>query len=144
MKVPIDKIVNVGTNAAEAVVGGTLGAAVIGAQVIGGAAAGAGKLFSDAFIGTDPKKYGDMPFKMGLNKAGIATMLAVGAVAGVMDGFNAYTKSRMGTPAGIENSTPIIPQYESPDMSGRDMRRFRSEDYGAGGDLVFALNKNRH
>ena len=144
MKVPIDKIVNVGTNAAEAVVGGTLGAAVIGAQVIGGAAAGAGKLFSDAFIGTDPKKYGDMPFKMGLNKAGIATMLAVGAVAGVMDGFNAYTKSRMGTPAGIENSTPVIPQYESPDMSGRDMRRFRSEDYGAGGDLVFALNKNRH
>lgn len=144
MKVPIDKMVSVGTNAAEAVVGGTLGAAVIGAQVIGGAAAGAGKLFSDAFIGTDPKKYGDMPLKMGLNKAGIATMLAVGTVAGIMDGFNAYTKSRMGTPAGIENSTPVIPQYESPEMPRRDMRRFRSEDYGAGGDLVFALNKNRH
>lgn len=144
MKVPIDKIVSVGTNVAEAVAGGTLGAAVIGAQVIGGAAAGAGKLFSDAFIGTDPKKYGDMPLKMGLNKAGIATMLAVGAVAGVMDGFNAYTKSRMGTPMGVENSTPAIPQYEAPEMPRKNSRRFRSEDYGAGGDLVFALNNNRH
>ena len=121
-----------------------LGGAAIGTQAVGGTILGAGKAFSKAFIGTDPKKYADMPFKMGLNKAGITTMLAVGAAAGIRDGYDSYTNSRMGTPTGVENGTPVIPEYESPEMSRRNMRHFRAENYGAGGDLVFALNRNRH
>ena len=121
-----------------------LDGAAIGTQAVGGTIVGAGKLFSKTFIGTDPKKYADMPFKMGLNKAGTTTMLAVGAVAGIRDGYDSYTNSRMGTPTGVENSTPVIPEYESPEISRRNMRHFRAENYGAGGDLVFALNRNRH
>ena len=121
-----------------------LGGAAIGTQAVGGTILGAGKAFSKAFIGTDPKKYADMPFKMGLNKAGITTMLAVGAAAGIRDGYDSYTNSRMGTPTGIENSTPVIPEYGTPEMPRRNMRHFRAENYGAGGDLVFALNRNRH
>lgn len=144
MKIPIDKVVNIGSDAIKSVAIGTAGVAAIGVQAIGGTAAGAAKLFSNVFIGTDPKKYANMPFKMGLNKAGIATMLAVGAAAGIKDGYNSYTNSRMGTPMGIENSTPVVPQYENPEIPKNDMRRFRAEDYGADGDLVFALNRNRH
>ena len=144
MKIPIDKVVDIGSDAIKSIAIGTAGVAAIGVQAIGGTAAGAAKLFSNAFIGTDPKKYANMPFKMGLNKAGIATMLAVGAAAGIKNGYNSYTSSRMGTPMGIENSTPVVPQYENPENPRRNMQQFRAEDYGAGGDLVFALNRNRH
>ena len=39
---------------------------------------------------------------------------------------------------------PVVPQYENPENPRRNMQQFRAEDYGAGGDLVFALNRNRH
>ena len=91
--------------------------------------------FTKGFITTDPKKYGDTFLKAGLNKKGSALMLGTGALAGIRDGYDSYTMSRMGTMNGFEISTPKLPAIEN--------RQDMAESYGAGGDLVFALNRNR-
>ena len=91
--------------------------------------------FTKSFITTDPKKYGDTFLKAGLNKKGSALMLGTGALVGIKDGYDSYTTSRMGTMNGFEISTPKMPTIEN--------RQDMAESYGAGGDLVFALNRNR-
>ena len=91
--------------------------------------------FTKSFITTDPKKYGDTFLKAGLNKKGSALMFGICTVAGIREGYDSYTKSRMGTMNGFETSTPKMPSLEN----SQDM----AESYGAGGDLVFALNRNR-
>ena len=91
--------------------------------------------FTKSFITTDPKKYGDTFLKAGLNKKGSALMFDIGTMAGIRDGYDSYTTSRMGTMSGFETSTPKMPSLEN----SQDM----AESYGAGGDLVFALNRNR-
>ena len=91
--------------------------------------------FTKSFITTDPKKYGDTFLKAGLNKKGSALMFGIGTMAGIRDGYDSYTTSRMGTMNGFEISTPKMPAIEN--------RQDMAESYGAGGDLVFALNRNR-
>ena len=91
--------------------------------------------FTKSFITTDPKKYGDTFLKAGLNKKGSALMLGIGTASGISDGYDSYTVSRMGTMNGFEISTPKMPTIEN--------RQDMAEIYGAGGDLVFALNRNR-
>ena len=62
-------------------------------------------------------------------------MIGIGTMAGIREGYDSYTTSRMGTMNGFETSTPKMPAIEN----SKDM----AESYGAGGDLVFALNRNR-
>ena len=100
-----------------------------------GLAGGITERFTKSFITTDPKKYGDTFLKAGLNKKGSALMLGTGALVGIKDGYDSYTTSRMGTMNGFEISTPKMPTIEN--------RQDMAESYGAGGDLVFALNRNR-
>ena len=100
-----------------------------------GLAGGITERFTKSFITTDPKKYGDTFLKAGLNKKGSALMLGIGTASGISDGYDSYTVSRMGTMNGIEISTPKMPAIEN--------RQDMAESYGAGGDLVFALNRNR-
>ena len=100
-----------------------------------GLAGGITERFTKSFITTDPKKYGDTFLKAGLNKKGSALMLGIGTASGISDGYDSYTVSRMGTMNGFEISTPKMPSLEN----SQDM----AESYGAGGDLVFALNRNR-
>ena len=100
-----------------------------------GLAGGITERFTKSFITTDPKKYGDTFLKAGLNKKGSALMLGIGTASGISDGYDSYTVSRMGTMNGFEISTPKLPSIEN--------RQDMAESYGAGGDLVFALNRNR-
>ena len=100
-----------------------------------GLAGGITERFTKSFITTDPKKYGDTFLKAGLNKKGSALMLGTGALAGIRDGYDSYTMSRMGTMNGFDISTPKLTAIEN--------RQDMAESYGAGGDLVFALNRNR-
>lgn len=100
-----------------------------------GLAGGITERFTKSFITTDPKKYGDTFLKAGLNKKGSALMLGIGTASGISDGYDSYTVSRMGTMNGFEISTPKMPTIEN--------RQDMAESYGAGGDLVFALNRNR-
>ena len=100
-----------------------------------GLAGGITERFTKSFITTDPKKYGDTFLKAGLNKKGSALMLGIGTASGISDGYDSYTVSRMGTVNGFEISTPKMPTIEN--------RQDMAESYGAGGDLVFALNRNR-
>ena len=105
------------------------------AQTALGLGGGLTESFVKNFITTDPRKYGDTFLKAGLNKKGTALMLGVGSFSGIRDSYDSYTKSRMGTVGGFEVSTPRITGIES----SMDM----AEEYGAGGDLVFALHQNR-
>ena len=100
-----------------------------------GLAGGITERFTKSFITTDPKKYGNTFLKAGLNKKGSALMLGIGTASGISDGYDSYTVSRMGTMNGFEISTPKMPTIEN--------RQDMAESYGAGGDLVFALNRNR-
>ena len=90
---------------------------------------------SQTEITTDPQQNGDTFLNAGLNNKGPALMFGIGTVAGIREGYDSYTKSRMGTMNGFEISTPKMPSLEN----SQDM----AESYGAGGDLVFALNRNR-
>ena len=62
-------------------------------------------------------------------------MFGIGTMAGIREGYDSYTTSRMGTMSGFETSTPKMPSLEN--------RQDMAESYGAGGDLVFARNRNR-
>lgn len=88
-----------------------------------------GDAISKAFLKVDNTKP-NMIGNVRLNKAGkvAATLLALGTMAN--DARKTYDDSRAGTPTGMVTSTPNI-DYAGP------------EQYGAGGDLVFALNQNR-
>ena len=122
---------NIGKTALKITAYGSAGTA----QTALGLGGGLTESFVKNFITTDPRKYGDTFLKAGLNKKGTALMLGVGTFAGIRDSYDSYTKSRMGTVGGFEVSTPKIPGIES----SMDM----AEEYGAGGDLVFALHQNR-
>ena len=122
---------NIGKTALKIAAYGSAGTA----QTALGLGGGLAESFVKNFITTDPRKYGDTFLKAGLNKKGTALMLGAGSFAGIRDSYDSYTKSRMGTMNGFEVSTPKIPGIES----SMDM----AEEYGAGGDLVFALHQNR-
>ena len=87
------------------------------------------KTVGDNLLRENPKRL--LGFE--LNKKGKAAFLTVGLGASILGANDAYDQSRMGTPAGYVTSTP----------SFRDYNNIAAENYGAGGDLVFALNKNR-
>ena len=122
---------DIGKTALKIAAYGSAGAA----QTALGLAGGLTESFMKNFVTTDPRKYGDTFLKAGLNNKGTALMLGVGTFAGIRDNYSSYTKSRMGTISGVEVSTPAMPSIDS----SADM----AESYGAGGDLVFALNRNR-
>lgn len=82
------------------------------------------------------KESKDMPFGYKVSGKGKALLLGAAAIGSIVGANNAYTESRMGTPTGIVNSTPQMPVL---DNFQRDM----AETYGAGGDLNFAMHRNR-
>lgn len=95
-----------------------------------GTVVGLGEGISKAFLETDPLKHKNLIGGVGLNKAGKFAAGVVGLGMLVSDGIDSYNQSKMSTPNGMVTSTPNI-DYAGP------------EQYGAGGDLVFAMNKNR-
>lgn len=88
------------------------------------------------FAETMVKENSGAMFGYSLSGKGKLLLMGAAAVSGILEAGNTYDQIRMGTPAGIVNSTP---RPEPLDNFQKDM----AETYGAGGDLVFALNRNR-
>ena len=88
------------------------------------------------FASTLVKESKEMPFGFTLSGKGKALLLGSAVVGSLVGAHDTYTESRMGTPTGIINSTPQMPVL---DNFQKDM----AETYGAGGDLNFAMHRNR-
>ena len=102
-------------------------------KTVAGLTVGASKLASDAFFEYDPVKHKNFT-GVGLNKAGKIAALGIAGISSILGAFDTYNQSRAGVPSGgLVTSTPNINDYQ----------RNAAETYGAGGDLVFALNRNR-
>jgi hypothetical protein len=99
--------------------------------------AGVVKSFSDTFLEVDPK-FENAIDGVKLSKWGKAAAGAFVLGASILGANDSYNKSRMGTPSGAMTTTPIM-DGPSTDYYTRNA----AETYGAGGDLVFALNRNR-
>lgn len=111
----------------------------------------AGRTMLDAFVGGS-KKIGDVlvdfdknlvgsaerPLGLKFTKKGKMIGAAVTAGAAILGANRAYDNSRVGRPDGVVVPTPTM---EGPSMDNYQDRM--AESYGAGGDLVFALHKNR-
>lgn len=65
------------------------------------------------------------------NAIGKTAFIGAMAIGGISSGLDNRDQMYMGVPGGLVNSTPS--------MNMATM----AQDYGAGGDLVFALNRNR-
>ena len=72
-----------------------------------------------------------------LSKFGIGVMGGLAAFQGLKSGYNAYMGSRMGT---VDTKTTSL----TPDYSPQEYKVQHPDFAGATGDLVFALNANRH
>ena len=91
----------------------------------------AAKSFSDNFLRESDKSFLGYKF----NKKGMLLMAGIAGISSILGGGDAYLESRRGMPAQetLMTSTPNLDNFQ-----------YRAaETYGAGGDLVFALNKNR-
>lgn len=126
----------------------SMGAGAMGFAATGGLAAAGSALSNIYGIGAksislpknmDSMKLGDMTGAKftGFGKA----MLGLGAVAqGVRGADEAFIKSRTGRSDGrVRSATPMIPNYSQQTSGGS-----YSNNGGATGDLVFALNNLRH
>jgi F0F1-type ATP synthase membrane subunit c/vacuolar-type H+-ATPase subunit K len=121
------------------------------ALTVGKGAKEAGRTMLDAFVGGS-KKIGDVlvdfdknlvgsaerPLGLKFTKKGKMIGAAVTAGAAILGANRAYDNSRVGRPDGVVVPTPTM---EGPSMDNYQDRM--AESYGAGGDLVFALHKNR-
>lgn len=82
------------------------------------------------------KEAGSRMFGHKLSGKGKFIMAGVIAGSAIMGGFRQYNEDRLGAPTGMMDLTP---RPEPLDDNASRM----AETYGAGGDLVFALNANR-
>lgn len=104
-------------------------------------AVGASATFADTFLEYDENKINAFG---GIKASNIGKMAVMGFALGatVLDGTEAYDNSKKGTPQGVVGPTPRIePRIDNSNRYGRPS--FTAESYGAGGDLVFALNNLR-
>lgn len=80
-----------------------------------------------------------------LNKKGKIALGIVGLGLSMNDAIDTYDEIQQGTPSGFMTSTPVM-EITPPEAMGPSTDNWYSrsaEAYGAGGDLVFALNANR-
>lgn len=122
---------------------GSLGEATIGAvkgsaEAVAGIPVGLGEKIANNFFEIDKAKHDNLLGGLGLNKKGkfAAAMIGAGLIMGDM--FKTENEIYKGSPSGFATSTPVI---DGPSMD--NYRARQAEAYGAGGDLVFALNANR-
>ena len=104
-------------------------------EAIAGPAMGVIDVVSKASFFRDPKKFPDNLGHFGMSNIGKGIAVAGALVAGIKGGIDSYNKAKMGQSYGLETSTPQNILY--------DVRQDLADTYGAGGDLVFALNQNR-
>lgn len=104
-------------------------------EAIAGPAMGVIDIVSKASFFRDPKKFPDNLGHFGMSNIGKGIAVAGALVAGIKGGIDSYNKAKMGQSYGLETSTPQNILY--------DVRQDLADTYGAGGDLVFALNQNR-
>jgi hypothetical protein len=100
-------------------------------------AIGASATFADTFLEYDEDKINVFG---GIKANNIGKMAVLGFALGatVLDGIETYDNNKKGTPQGVVGPTPRIePRIDNNNRYGR------AESYGAGGDLVFALNNLR-
>ena len=85
------------------------------------------------FVDHNPAKYKNSIFGAELTGTGKALVFGTGLLAGTVGAYRDYETAQMGTPTGeIVSPTPKM-----------SYTRF-GEQMGATGDLVFAMNRNRH
>lgn len=105
-------------------------------------AAGAGKIASNVGLGigdfasTLVKESKDSPFGFTLSGKGKAMLLGAAVIGSLVGAHDTYTESRSGTPTSMVNSTPKMPVLDN-------FQKDLAETYGAGGDLNFAMHRNR-
>ena len=104
-------------------------------EAIAGPAIGVLDVVSRASFFRDPKKFPDSFGHFGMSGIGKGIAVAGALIAGIKGGVDSYNQAKMGQSYGLETSTPQNILY--------DVRQDLAETYGAGGDLVFALNQNR-
>lgn len=116
----------------------TIGAVKGSAKAIAGTTVGIGDSIAKTFFEVNKEKHNNLIGGVGLNKKGkfAAKLIGLGMIAAGM----AQTEEDIykGTPSGFATSTPVM---DGPSMDNYTARQ--AETYGAGGDLVFALNNNR-
>lgn len=93
-------------------------------------AAGATKLTSDTFLQESSERLLGYEF----NKLGKAAFVGGMAYSGISGAIDYENELYQGTPTGVITPTPSLP---------RTSMAMDAQNYGAGGDLVFALNRNR-
>lgn len=128
----------IGKAGLEATGEATIGAVKGSAKAIAGTTVGIGDSIAKTFFEVNKEKHDNLIGGVGLNKKGkfAAKLIGLGMIAAGM----AQTEEDIykGTPSGFATSTPIM---DGPSMDNYTARQ--AETYGAGGDLVFALNNNR-
>ena len=116
----------------------TIGSVKGSAKAIAGTTVGIGDSIAKTFFEVNKEKHNNLIGGVCLNKKGkfAAKLIGLGMIATGM----AQTEEDIykGTPSGFATSTPIM---DGPSMDNYTARQ--AETYGAGGDLVFALNNNR-
>ncbi len=118
-----------------------VGAAKGTVKTTGGLIAGIGKSLSDKFLEINPKNkniFGGLSLKKNLGTK--AALVGIGLGMILNEGFEVNNEIDKGVPMGAATSTPEI------DNTWQSMDNYQSrsaEAYGAGGELVFALNANR-
>lgn len=131
----------VGTTALENGIKLGVDVAKLGKEVVrdtAGLAAGLGENIAKNFLTINPKNE-NVFGGLSLNKKGKIAATLIGLGTFINEANEGYNESRMGRPMGVVNSTPIIDGPSTDNYSQR-----LSETYGAGGDLVFAMNKLRN
>jgi hypothetical protein len=101
---------------------------------------GGAEKVGSALVDFDKSLLGSVERPFGLKLTGKGKMIGAAYVAGaaLLGANKAYDNSRVGRPDGVVVPTPVM---EGPSMDNYQDRM--AESYGAGGDLVFALHKNR-
>lgn len=104
-------------------------------------AAGVTEKFADTFLEYDENAenaFGGIK----ANKLGKIAVAGFTLGATILNGIETYDNNKKGTPQGVVDPTPKIePMADNSYRYGR--ANFAAENYGAGGDLVFALNNLR-
>lgn len=122
-----DGAISVAENALGGAIGAAKGALYPAAEV--------GKKLTDIMIKQDPVKFKDNFMNLGLTTTGKAFIFTAAGAAGIKGGWDKYTESRSGQMVGAAGPTP--------EVAIENARGTMADMYGAGGDLVFALNQNR-
>lgn len=84
----------------------------------------------------------DNLMKTKLTGAGKIAFTGYALGASAVGAVETYDELRLGTPSGMISNVPTSQDYQY-EMSQMQSRTPKASSYGAGGDLVFAMNANR-